>query len=96
MTPRWYCVSKDGLATLCTGEDDAIETAEQSDIRFPQQSPHTAARLIDSEQIDILAAYSRTDGRREWVTAGTWLRPGEVLAHMNDPRKDAPHDEEEA
>lgn len=41
------------------------------------------------DEADILAEYSRTDGRREWVTVGTWLRPGEVVAHMDDPRPTA-------
>ena len=40
-------------------------------------------------EVDILAAYSRTDGRREWVSVGTWLRHGEVVAHMVDPRHNA-------
>ena len=39
-----------------------------------------------SHEVDILAAYSRTDGRREWVSVGVWLRRGEVVALMADPR----------
>lgn len=35
---------------------------------------------------DILAEYSRTDGRREWVSVSTWIRPGEVVALIDDPR----------
>lgn len=34
-------------------------------------------------QADILARYSLDDGRREWVNVGTWLYPGEVIAHMD-------------
>lgn len=41
---------------------------------------------IAGDDLDVLAAYSRTDGRREWVNVGVWLRPGEVVAHMDDPR----------
>ena len=41
------------------------------------------------DEIDILATYSRADGRREWVSVGTWLLPGEVVAHMDDPRPNA-------
>lgn len=47
------------------------------------------AEMIDAAHaadVDILAEYSRQDGRREWVDVGTWLRPGEVVAHMDDPR----------
>ncbi len=38
---------------------------------------------------DILAEYSRTDGRREWVSVSTWIRPGEVVALIDDPRPNA-------
>lgn len=48
-----------------------------------------AALDASGDDVDILAAYSRTDGRREWVSVGTWLRPGEVVAHMDDPRPNA-------
>jgi hypothetical protein len=41
-------------------------------------TPQTAVR---DEPEDILATYSRTDGRREWVTVGCWLRPGEEIVH---------------
>lgn len=34
------------------------------------------------DEADILATYSRSDGRREWVNVGVWLRPGEIIAHM--------------
>ena len=45
-----------------------------------------AALDAADDEVDILAEYSRTDGRREWVNVGTWLRSGEVVAHMADPR----------
>lgn len=45
-----------------------------------------AALDASGDDVDILAEYSRTDGRREWVNVGVWLRPGEVVAHMADPR----------
>lgn len=44
------------------------------------------AALDAAADVDILASYSRTDGRREWVNVGVWLRRGEVVAHMADPR----------
>ena len=42
------------------------------------------------DALDILASYSRTDGRREWVNVGVWLRPGEVVAHVDDPKVEQP------
>lgn len=52
-------------------------------------SPEAVREMLAQEpaDIDILAAYSRTDGHREWVNVGTWLRKGEVIAQMDDPRK---------
>ena len=32
---------------------------------------------------DVLAEYSRTDGRREWVSLGTWLLPGDSVVQAN-------------
>jgi len=37
-------------------------------------------------EADILAEYTRSDGRRQWTDVGTWLYPGDVIAHMDDPR----------
>ena len=42
-----------------------------------------------ADDVDILAEYSRQDGRREWVNVGVWLRPGEVVLHTDDPRATA-------
>ena len=36
-----------------------------------------AALDASGDDVDILAEYGRTDGRREWVSVGVWLRPGE-------------------
>lgn len=36
---------------------------------------------------DILAKHTRNDSRREWVNAGAWLLPGEVICQMDDWRK---------
>jgi len=38
-------------------------------------------------EADILAEYTRSDGRRQWVDVGTWLYPGDVIMHGDDPRK---------
>ena len=47
MTPRWYCVSKDGMATLCHDETDALATAIACDRMYPAQAPHRAVLLGD-------------------------------------------------
>lgn len=45
--PRWYCVSRDGMATLCNDEEDAISTAKHSTARYPGQAPYHAVLLGD-------------------------------------------------
>jgi hypothetical protein len=47
---RWYCVNRDGLATLCLNEQDAHEMAAECDIDFPRGGPHRAVRLVDAQQ----------------------------------------------
>lgn len=42
---RWYCLSVDGMATLCSDEDDARQTARDADLSYPRQSPHQAVQL---------------------------------------------------
>ena len=53
---RWYCVSRDGMATLCVDELDACYTAEQSDKNWQASSPHRAVRLVDAAEVDRLKA----------------------------------------
>ena len=43
----WYCVSKDGRATLCTEEADAIAEARLQDDDYPNAAPHRALVLGD-------------------------------------------------
>lgn len=43
----------------------------------------------ETKVVDALAVYSRTDGRREWVTVGAWLHPGDSLVLIRD--KQAPN-----
>lgn len=38
--------------------------------------------------VDILAMHSGADSSREWHSVGCWLRPGQVLAHMDAPGHD--------
>ena len=48
---RWYCVSRDGLATLCKDAADAHETAGQCDKSWPLGGPHRAVLLVDAAEI---------------------------------------------
>jgi hypothetical protein len=58
LTPRWYCVSKLGLATLCNDEADARETAADADRDWPKQAPHRAVLLGDVAALAAQAAQS--------------------------------------
>lgn len=44
---RWYCVSREGQATLCVGEEDARANAEHCDLAWPAGGPHRAVLLGD-------------------------------------------------
>ena len=48
VAPRWYCVSREGVATLCDHEADAKETALRSGNSWPQGGPHRAVCLVDA------------------------------------------------
>ena len=37
-------------------------------------------------EADILAEYTRSDGRRQWADVGAWLYPGDVIALLDDSR----------
>ncbi len=39
--------------------------------------------MNSDNEADVLATYSRTDGRREWVNVWCWLRPGEEIVHRS-------------
>ena len=45
---RWYCVSRDGRATLCVDEEDARANAAHCDQAWRAGSPHRAVRLVDA------------------------------------------------
>jgi hypothetical protein len=47
-TARWYCVAKDGQATLCVDHEDAICEAVKAVLEYPSGAPYKAMRLIDA------------------------------------------------
>ena len=79
---RWYCVSRDGLATWCQDAVDAADQVEESTSLWPRHSPYVAVLLGDvaaerercAQEIDRLR--SDRDLEKKW-------------------RKDAEHDREE-
>lgn len=46
--PHWYCLSRDGLATLCADEEDAKEVAAESFALYPQHGPYRAVQMIET------------------------------------------------
>jgi len=45
MVGRWYMVSRDGMATLCTDRKDAEKEAVDAQIVWPHMGPHRAVQL---------------------------------------------------
>jgi len=58
MPARWYSVSKDGAATLCVDEADAIETASESQQTFPQWGPYRAVQMVPLTAAPQASAHS--------------------------------------
>lgn len=44
--PRWYCVNKIGMATLCADLQDATSSAAEADEMWPTVAPHTVAVML--------------------------------------------------
>ena len=84
MTARWYCVSSDGLATLCKGQEDAKNIAMNCNVLYPKDSPHRAMRLVDASRIEALEqAYMKAHSALELIATpkrpdGTWNRDREA------------------
>ena len=62
---RWYCVSRIGMATLCTGEPDAIKTAADADSLYPGAGPHLAAQLAVVDQYSAALCRALTPRQTE-------------------------------
>lgn len=45
-TGRWYAIDREGMATLCSGEADAIKNAKDAAEQFPRRAPYVAAQLL--------------------------------------------------
>ena len=47
---RWYCLSREGMATLCVDEEDAKEVAAESWVLYPNNGPYRVAQMVDRQQ----------------------------------------------
>jgi hypothetical protein len=75
--PRWYCVSKYGMATLCRDDKDAKRSGKRFDLLYPQHAPHRAMQLIDAAEVARLRAEVErlTDmltKARDGLSGGLW------------------------
>jgi len=53
----------------------------QDDIaQLERENAELRKALQDAE---VLASYTREDGKRQWVTLGEWLRPGQCIVLMD-------------
>lgn len=53
---RWYCVSREGMATLCTCEEDAKIEAANAQQNYPLNGPYRAVQMVDSAHVTNLLA----------------------------------------
>lgn len=51
---RWYVLSADGFADLCSSEAEARELAVAFEHNCPEFSPHRAVQLVDASEVDRL------------------------------------------
>lgn len=65
----------DRFDTVTRGPD-CVNVWSEDDMRAYAEQVLSSWR----EAMDVLAVYSRSDGHREWVTTGSWLRPGQCIA----------------
>jgi len=53
---RWYCLGKDGVATLCADKDDAEQSAKLASLDWPRNAPYRAVQLVEADELDALQA----------------------------------------
>jgi hypothetical protein len=47
---HWYCLDKQGLATLCANKEDAELTVKECDLSWPKNAPHRVGRVFDANE----------------------------------------------
>lgn len=60
ITERWYCVDRNGIATLCKDEADAREEAADNAIAWPHNMPYVVARMVPSAAVEHMQGCIRT------------------------------------
>ena len=88
--PRWYCLNKIGVATLCADQADAVAAALDADIAFPRGAPHRAVQMV--ELICLHAVEQQRNwlalALREWLEKTEWVQqtgtPAELGMHRAD------------
>ena len=81
---RWYMVTHDGMATLCTDREDAEKEAKDADMAWPHSGPHRAVQLVEASMAGYTAADMATaaaQGFRDGV-ASLSANAGEPVAFL--------------
>ena len=73
LNARWYCVSKDGAATLCVDEEDARKTAADADLDYPRNAPHTATQLAPISALEVAEKARRTISQADVSKAARFI-----------------------
>lgn len=74
--PRWYCVTRSGMATLCADEEDARREAATGDREYPRPGPHQAVMLGDVAELTAELDRARAEvarSERRAITFGDLL-----------------------
>jgi hypothetical protein len=68
-------------------EDDEGAMVTLAEYRLLERENAALRKVL--QDADVLTSYGRKDGRREWVTLGEWLRPGQCIVLMDLAAVDA-------
>lgn len=78
---RWYAIDREGMATLCADEADAIKNAKAAAEQFPRRAPYVAAQLVA-----LPVGWKIVPPWNNWVMRGAMRQampsiPGDLLDH---------------
>lgn len=82
---RWYCVGRNGIATLCADQQDAKSVAFESDAQWPREAPHRAVQLVDiaalaaerercAKVCEEVATWAGSTWRKAGLDCAEWVR----------------------
>ena len=72
---RWYCVGRNGIATLCADQQDAKSVAFESDAQWPREAPHRAVQLVDIAALAAERERCAEIGRAAQAVLDRWNSP---------------------